>query len=65
MKWWNRFPKKLTALVVGTAVQLLPVSQDLKEEISKLVIGFLIGQGIADAGKEKALLADKKGTGAG
>jgi hypothetical protein len=54
MHWWDRFPKKLTALVVGGLVQLLPIPADTKHEITKVVLGYLLGQGMADWGKEKA-----------
>jgi hypothetical protein len=51
-RWWNRIPKKLTVLLLAAGVQLLPVSQELREELAKLAMAFLVGQGIADAGKE-------------
>lgn len=50
MRWWDKFPKKLTALAVGLLVQLLPVSEDLKDEVRNLVLGFLGAQSLADAG---------------
>lgn len=57
--WYRRWApgKKVVAALVGVGVQLLPYfSPETKEEIGKLVIGFIVGQGIADAGKEKALI---------
>jgi hypothetical protein len=54
MKWWDRIPKKLIALVVGGAVQLLPLASDTKHEITKVVLAYLLGQGLADVGKERA-----------
>jgi hypothetical protein len=54
-KWWDRIPKKLIVFGVGAVVQLLPwLDQDTKHEITKVVGGFLLGQGIADFGKERA-----------
>lgn len=52
--WWDRIPKKLIVFVVGLGVQLLPIDSDTKHEITKAVGAFLLGQGIADFGKEKA-----------
>lgn len=57
--WYRRWApgKKAVAALVGVAVQFIPhVSDDLKNEIRNIVIGFIVGQGIADAGKEKALI---------
>ncbi len=53
-RWWDKFPKKLTAMVVGILVQLIPgVSQNLKEEVRNIVIGYMGAQGIADLNKPK------------
>jgi hypothetical protein len=57
MKWWDKIPKKLIALIVGGVVQLLPIDADTKHEVTKIVLGFLIGQGLADVGKERAKVA--------
>ena len=57
--WYRRWApgKKALAALVGIGVQLIPnISADLKDEIRNIVIGFIVGQGIADAGKEKALI---------
>lgn len=57
--WYRRWApgKKVLAALVGVGVQLIPgISNDLKDEIRNIVIGFIVGQGIADAGKEKALI---------
>ncbi len=60
LRWWDRFPKKLTAMVVGIAVQFLPVSEDLKNEVRNIVIGFLGAQGLADLGKGRAVVEKDK-----
>lgn len=54
MHWWDRIPKKLIVLAVGLAVQALPLDQDSKHRITAAVAAYLIGQGLADVGKEKA-----------
>jgi hypothetical protein len=52
-KWWDKIPKKLIALAIGAGVQLLPFDQDTKHQIAQIVMAFLVGQGIADHGKER------------
>jgi hypothetical protein len=46
--------KKVVAAVVGIAVQFLPVDEDTRHKIAEIAIGFIVGQGIADWGKERA-----------
>jgi hypothetical protein len=49
--------KKTIAALVGIGLQFLPwIDADTKAEVTKLVIGFIVGQGVADAGKERALI---------
>jgi hypothetical protein len=60
LSWWDRVPKKIVVFVIGFVVQLLPVSTDLKHEIVKIAAGFLIGQGLADMGKERAKIEAAK-----
>jgi hypothetical protein len=57
MHWWDRIPKKLIVLVVGVAVQALPISSDAKQHITAAVAAYLLGQGLADVGKERAKIA--------
>jgi hypothetical protein len=55
--WYRRFApgKKMLAAAVGIAVQFIPgLSEDSKNEVRNILIGFIVGQGIADAGKERA-----------
>jgi len=55
--WYRRFApgKKMAAAAVAIAVQFIPaISQDAKDEIRNVLVAFIIGQGIADAGKERA-----------
>jgi hypothetical protein len=57
--WYRRWMpgKKMVAALVGIGVQLIPnISVDLKDEIRNIVVGFIVGQGIADMGKERALI---------
>ena len=55
MKWWNKSPKKLTVLVVAAVIQVVPfLDEDTKRELTKLAAGYIVGQGIADWGKERA-----------
>jgi hypothetical protein len=58
--WWDRFPKKLVVFFIGAAVQLLPLPDAIKAEITKVAAGFLIGQGLADIGKERAKIEAAK-----
>jgi hypothetical protein len=52
MRWWDKIPKKLTALAIGLVVQLIPgLDDDTKEKIRDLVIGFMGAQGLADVGR--------------
>lgn len=53
-RWWSKVPKKITAGVIGVLVQLLPIPDGFKERIAELAMAFILGQGIADAGKERA-----------
>lgn len=56
---WCAGHKKLTVTIVGSLVALIPDStldQDKKKWIVELVIGYVVGQGVADHGKEAAKL---------
>jgi len=57
MRWWDRIPKKLIVFVVTVVVQALPIDQDAKHNLTAAAAAFLLGQGIADAGKERAKIA--------
>lgn len=53
--WYRRFVpgKKMIAAAVGVAVQFIPgISSDAKNEIRTLLVGYILGQGLADLGKE-------------
>lgn len=54
MRWWDRIPKKLIVLVVGLVVHALPLDSSTKTDITATVAAYLLGQGIADHGKERA-----------
>lgn len=61
--WYRRLipGKKMIAAAAAIAVQFIPyLSQDAKEEVRNIVIGFIVGQGIADAGKERALVEARR-----
>ena len=61
MNWLTKFPKKLTVLLLGAVVQLLPfLDQDTKNEITKWGAAYIIGQGVADFGKERAKIEQQK-----
>jgi hypothetical protein len=54
---WCAGHKKLTMALVGAAVALIPTTvldDDRKKWVVELVIAYLVGQGIADNGKEAA-----------
>lgn len=57
MRWWDRIPKKLIVFVVTGVVQLLPIDADTKHELVKAAAAYLLGQGLADWGKERAKIA--------
>lgn len=46
--------KKIAAVVVGGIVQTLPLDHDTKINLTALLVTYILGQGVADAGKEKA-----------
>lgn len=61
--WYRRFVpgKKMLAAVVGIAVQFIPgLSADAKDEVRNILIGYIIGQGVADMGKERAAVEPRK-----
>jgi len=61
-KWWDRVPKKAIVFVVGVILQIIPdrfIDQTTKNEITKVTAGYLLGQGIADFGKERAKIEGK------
>lgn len=54
--------KKAVAAIVGIGLQFVPwLDSDTKAEITKLVMAFILGQGVADFGKERAALEAGKG----
>jgi hypothetical protein len=62
---WCGGHKKLTATVVGALVALVPdaiLDADRRKWVVEMIMLFVAGQGIADAGKEKAKIeAEAKG----
>jgi hypothetical protein len=54
---WCADHKKIVATVIGAAVQLLPdryLDRDAKTKITEMLMVFVVGQGVADHGKEAA-----------
>lgn len=54
---WVGDHKKITAGLLGVGVALIPeryVDVERRRELVELVIAFLVGQGLADIGKERA-----------
>ena len=45
--------KKTTAALLGVALQFLPISSEAKERLTEVCMAFLVGQGVADLGKER------------
>jgi len=46
--------KKVIAAVAGAFVQALPLDPDTKIHIQGIIAVYILGQGVADAGKAKA-----------
>jgi len=60
---WCWGHKKLTATIVGAAIALVPdtaLDPDRKKWVVELVMAYLVGQGIADNGKEAAKIQAEK-----
>lgn len=54
---WIDGHKKATAAIIAALVNLVPdryVAADQKDALTKLAIAFVVGQGAADFGKERA-----------
>jgi len=54
---WCAGHKKLTVTLLGALVSLIPdkyLTQDQKTALTATLVAYVIGQGVADAGKEKA-----------
>lgn len=52
---WIRSHRKLTATILGAAVQFVPgIDDETKRTLAAVLISYVVGQGVADVGKEKA-----------
>jgi hypothetical protein len=57
LRTWCAEHKKLTATILGGLVALVPqhiLSDEQRNSLVGLLVAFVVGQGVADAGKEKA-----------
>lgn len=57
LRAWIEGHKKATAAIIAALVNLIPdryLADDQKDTLSKLAMAFIVGQGAADFGKERA-----------
>ena len=57
----KKFLAMVGAILVMLAQQQLGIDEDTAQKIMNVVIGYIIGQGIADNGKEAARIKEKDG----